>query len=233
MKILALALLIVLQANEKPWEPAPRVREYPWMSTAVWRQMHEGFLKRAKEGNCDILFLGDSITQGWGDNVVWQKSYAPRKAVNFGIGGDTTQNVLWRIQNGELEGLAPKAVVLMIGTNNLGLHRDKTEDVATGVKAVIRALGKKLPKAKVLLLGVFPREEKKHMDGRRWVADLNRQIRGFDDQKTVYYLDIGPKLLAPDGTLTKEVAPDFLHLSEKGYQIWADTMEPLLSSLVK
>ncbi len=233
MKTLLAALLLLAQGGQNPWDPAPRTQEYPWMSTAVWKARHEAFLMRAKAGGCELLFLGDSITEGWGDNAVWQKSYAPRKAVNFGIGGDTTQNVLWRIQNGELEGIAPKAVVLMIGTNNFGLRRDKTEDVATGIKAVLRALGKKLPKAKILLLGVFPREEKKHMDGRRWVSELNQRIRGFDDQRTVYYLDIGPKLLAPDGTLTKEVAPDFLHLSEKGYQIWADAIEPLLSGMLK
>src|SRR5262245_6131720 len=113
MKIAAVLLLLLAQAKENPWEPAPRVREYPWMSTAAWKARHEKHLARAKEGSCDLLFVGDSITEGWGNNAVWQKSYAPRKAVNIGIGGDTTQNVLWRLLNGEVDGLSPKAVVLM------------------------------------------------------------------------------------------------------------------------
>jgi lysophospholipase L1-like esterase len=233
MKMLAFALLLLAQAKENPWEPAPRVREYAWMSTASWKQRHEAYLKRAKEGNCDLLFLGDSITEGWGNNAVWQKSYAPRKAVNLGIGGDTTQNVLWRVQNGEVDGLAPKAVVLMIGTNNFGLHGDAPGDVAKGVAAVVQALRKKLPAAKILLLGVFPRDEKPGTGGRKKILELNQEIARLGDKKAVLFLDIGPKLLAPDGTLPKDTAPDFLHLSEKGYQIWADAIEPSLSGLLK
>jgi lysophospholipase L1-like esterase len=230
MKTLALALLLLLQAKENPWEPAPRVREYAWMSTASWKARHEAFLKRAKEGKCDLLFLGDSITEGWGSNAVWKKAYAPRNAVNFGIGGDTTQNVLWRIQNGELDGLAPKAVVLMIGTNNFGLHGDAPGDVAKGVAAVVKTLREKLPRAKVLLLGVFPRDEKPGTGGRKKILELNAELAKLGG---VTFLDIGPKFLAPDGTLPKETAPDFLHLSEKGYQIWADAIEPELSKLLK
>ncbi|HEX7901244.1 MAG TPA: platelet-activating factor acetylhydrolase IB subunit [Planctomycetota bacterium] len=228
MKTLLLALLI-LQAKENAWEPAPRVREYAWMSTASWKARHEAFLKRAKEGKCDLLFLGDSITEGWGNNAVWKKAYAPRNAVNFGIGGDTTQNVLWRIQNGELEGLAPKAVVLMIGTNNFGLHGDAPADVAKGVAAVVKTLREKLPASKLLLLGVFPRDEKPNTGGRKKILELNAVLARIEGAR---FLDIGPKFLAADGTLTKDVAPDFLHLSEKGYQIWADAMAPTLDALL-
>jgi len=229
MRMLAL-LVLLLQAKENAWEAAPRVREYGWMSTSVWKGMHEGFLKRAKEGKCDLLFLGDSITQGWGNNEVWKKSYAPRNAVNFGIGGDTTQNVLWRIQNGELDGLAPKVVVLMIGTNNFGLHGDAPADVAKGVAAITRTLREKLPASKILLLGVFPRDEKPGTGGRKKILELNAELAKIGD---VSFLDIGAKFLAADGTLPKETAPDFLHLSVKGYQIWADAMEPELSKLLQ
>lgn len=230
MKTLALAVLLLSQAKESPWEPAPRAREYAWMSTAAWKARHEAFLKRAKEGACDLLFLGDSITEGWGNNAVWKKSYAPRNAVNFGIGGDTTQNVLWRIQHGELDGLSPKAVVLMIGTNNFGLHGDKPEDVAKGVAAIVKTLREKRPASRILLLGVFPRDEKPGTGGRKKILELNAELAKIAD---VSYLDIGPKFLAPDGTLQKDVAPDFLHLSEKGYQIWADAIEPELSKLLE
>ena len=229
MKTLLLALLL-LQAKENAWEPAPRVREYSWMSTAAWKQRHEKHVLRAKEGNCDLLFVGDSITEGWGGNAVWKKHFAPRKAVNIGIGGDTTQNVLWRLLNGEVDGLAPKAVVLMIGTNNFGLHGDAPGDVAKGVKAVVEALKKKLPSSKILLLGVFPRDEKPGTAGRKKILELNAALAKTEG---VDYLDFGAKFLTPEGALTKEIMPDFLHLSEKGYQIWADAIEPWVSKHVQ
>lgn len=228
MKTLLLALLL-LQAKENAWEPAPRVREYSWMSTSAWKARHEKHLARAKEGNCDLLFVGDSITEGWGQNAVWKKHFAPRKAVNIGIGGDTTQNVLWRLLNGEVDGLSPKAVVLLIGTNNFGLHGDAPGDVAKGVAAVVDTLKKKLPAAKILLLGVFPRDANAGTPARKKILELNAALAKTEG---VDYLDLGPKFLSPDGALAKEVMPDFLHLSEKGYQIWADAIEPWVSQVL-
>jgi lysophospholipase L1-like esterase len=228
-----IALILALQAAENPSEPAPRTREYPWMSVASWKQRHENFLKRAKEGKIDLLFLGDSITEGWGNNSVWQKNYAPLNAANFGIGGDTIQNVLWRLLNGEIEGISPKAAVLMIGTNNFGLHGDQFDAVARGIANLVQTLRKKLPKTKVLLVGIFPRDPQANTDFRRKIRKVNDQIAGLDDHKNVRYLDVGPKFLTPDGALPKEIAPDFLHLSEKGYEIWADAMAPLLKEMMK
>jgi lysophospholipase L1-like esterase len=227
-----LATSLLLQA-EPADQPAPRKKEYPWMSVAAWTSMHEAFLKRAKEGNVDVLFLGESITQGWGNNAVWQQHYAPLKAANFGIGGDTTENVLWRIQNGEIEGLSPKVVVLMIGTNNFGLEGHAPDAVVKGIAAIVKTLRTKLPKSKVLLLGIFPRDEQPNTGGRQAIKKVNEQIARFEDRKSIRYLDIGPKFLAPDGKIPKDVMPDFLHLSEKGYQIWADAMDPLLKELLK
>jgi len=227
-----LALLLGLAQTETAVDPAPRKKEYPWMSVAVWTQMHEGFLKRAKEGKIDLLFLGDSITQGWGGNAVWQKYYGPLNAANFGIGGDTTENVLWRIQNGEIDGIAPKVVVLMIGTNNFGLEGHQPDAVAKGVATIVQTLRKKLPSSKILLLAIFPRDEKPGTENRNRIKKVNDQIVALDDKKNVRFLDIGAKLANPDGTLSKEVMPDFLHLSEKGYQIWADAMDPLLKQLM-
>src|SRR5262252_3849901 len=163
---LALGVLVafgLLQA-ETAYDPAPRKKEYPWMSLATWNQLHEGFLKRAKEGKIDLLFLGDSITQGWGNNAVWQKHYGALHAANFGIGGDTTENVLWRIQNGEIEGISPKVVVLLIGTNNFGLEGHPPDGIAKGVATIVQTLRKKLPSTKVLLLAIFPRDEKPGTD---------------------------------------------------------------------
>lgn len=226
------ALFCAALRAEDPAVPAPRTREYSWMKVATWNERHEQYLKRAKEGKCDLLFLGDSITEGWGNNDTWKKFYAPRHAVNFGIGGDTTQNVHWRITNGELEGLLPKAIVLMIGTNNFGLHNDKPEDVVRGVEALVKALRMKLPDTDILLLGMFPRDAKPDTDFRKRIKTANEGLAKLADDKSVFYLDIGGKFLAEDGTLPKEIMPDFLHLSPKGYEIWAEAIEPSVKKLL-
>lgn len=230
--MLALVLIAALGQAETAFDPAPRKKEYPWMSLAVWNQMHEANVKRAKDGKLDLLFLGDSITQGWNNNAVWQKAYGTLKAANFGIGGDTTENVLWRIQNGEIEGLSPKVVVLLIGTNNFGLEGHQPDAVAKGVAAIVQTLRKKLPSTKVLLLAVFPRDEKPDAGSRKAIKKLNELIAPLADKKNIRFLDIGAKLANPDGTLSTDVMPDFLHLSEKGYQIWADAMDPLLKEMM-
>jgi lysophospholipase L1-like esterase len=237
MKSLVSLVLLVFSfsvgsAAEDPAVSAPRTKEYSWMSVATWNARHAQYLARAKEGKCDLLFLGDSITEGWGNNDTWKKRYAPRNAVNFGIGGDTTQNVLWRITNDELEGLAPKAIVLMIGTNNFGLHNDKPEDVARGVEALVKTLRAKRPYSKILLLGMFPRDAKPGTDFRKRISTANELIAKLADDKHVTYLDIGGKFLAEDGTLPKEIMPDALHLSAKGYEIWGETMEESLKKVL-
>jgi lysophospholipase L1-like esterase len=233
MKVaLGLLLLFGLTQAESASDPAPRKKDYPWMSLATWNQKHEAFLKRAKEGKVDLLFLGDSITEGWGNNDVWQKHYGALNAANFGIGGDTTGNVLWRVMNGEIEGLSPKVAVLLIGTNNFGLEGHPPDAVVKGVGTIVQTLRKKLPSTKVLLLAIFPRDEKPNTDARKNIKKVNDQIAKLEDRKNVRYLDIGAKLANPDGSLAKEIMPDFLHLSEKGYQIWAEAMDPLLKEML-
>src|SRR5262249_12611506 len=179
-----------------------------------------------------VLFLGDSITQGWGGaKEVWEKSFGPLKPANFGIGGDQTQHVLWRITEGkELEGIQPKSIVLMIGTNNMG--GNLPEQIADGVTAIVKELNKQRPKAKVLLLGIFPRSAKPTDAVRDKIKLVNERIAKLDDGKQVYYLDIGAKFLDKDGNLTKEIMPDYLHLSKQGYQIWADAILPKLQELL-
>jgi beta-glucosidase len=194
-----------------------------------WTNLHKSFLDRAKKGDVDLLFIGDSITQGWGDNETWKKHYTPRKAANFGIGGDGTQHVLWRVENGELEGIKPRAIVMMIGTNNIG--SSTPDEIAEGNKAILKALHKRLPEAKVLLLGVFPRSEKPDA-ARAAVKAVNEKIAKYDDGETVHYLDIGPKFVKDDDTISPEIMPDYLHLSPKGYEIWAESIEPSLKKLL-
>ncbi|MGV3663748.1 MAG: platelet-activating factor acetylhydrolase IB subunit [Prosthecobacter sp.] len=199
---------------------------------------HEKFVGIAKEGKAQLVFLGDSITAGWAGNGkdVWAKSFSQYTPANFGIGGDRTQHVLWRIENGELENIKPKAVVLMIGTNNSGA--DPAEGIAKGVTKIVETIRTKQPQAKILLLAVFPRGEKpssaeKPNPGRDKLKQVNDIIAKLDDGKNVFFLDIGAKFMQPDGTLTKEIMPDFLHLSPAGYQIWADAISPKLAELMK
>lgn len=197
-----------------------------------WVARHESFNKRVAEGNVDLLLIGDSITQGWegAGKDVWAKYYTPRHAVNLGIGGDRTQHVLWRLDNGNIKGIHPKAAVLMIGTNNSGSNTP--EQIAEGVTAIVQKLRKELPETKILLLAVFPRGADKS-DPRRQVNEAtNAIVSKLDDGKMVYYLDIGPAFLADDGTLSKEIMPDLLHLNPKGYQIWAEAIEPKLAVLM-
>ncbi len=204
----------------------------PEPRSAAWLRQHEGFLERGRRGEVDLLFLGDSITNGWnGAGGIWSRYYAPRKAANFGIGGDRTQHVLWRLDNGEVDAIKPKVVVLMIGTNNLG--RNSEDEVAEGVKAVVDRLRSKLPGSKVLLLGIFPRGSNRDKtvptvgpDPR--IARINARIAGLDDGRAVRYLDIGAHFLDDAGQVSRTIMPDFLHLNRAGYQIWADAIEPKL-----
>lgn len=213
---------------------------------ANWVKRHEGFVEIAKKGGVDLLFVGDSITDFWrrpephtGGKKIWDATYASRRAANFGISGDRTQHVLWRLQNGELDGISPKAVVLMIGTNNTGFERDSTTprntpaEAAAGVAAIVRTLRTKLPQAKILLLAVFPRGEKPDHPQRLQVAELNRLIAPLADGKSVRFLDIGQKFLNADGTMPKDIMPDFLHPGEKGYEIWAAAIEQPLAEVLK
>ena len=205
-----------------------------------WVKRHEGFVAQAKQGGIDILFMGDSITDFWrnrGSNV-WNQYYAPRHAANFGISGDRTQHVLWRMDNGELDGIHPKVVVLMIGTNNTGKERDKktprntVPETIAGVQAVVADIRAKLPGSKLLLLAIFPRGDG-GPEQQAQIDEINPVIAKLDDGKLVKFLDIGAKFLDADGTLPKSVMPDLLHPNEHGYQIWADAMNPTLDEMLK
>lgn len=192
---------------------------------------HDSFVKIANEGKAELLFLGDSITQGWsGAKDIWSKSFGAYNPANFGIGGDKTQHVLWRIQNGELDRFAPKAIVLMIGTNNSGA--DSEVAIAAGVTKIVKTIREKTPKSKILLLGIFPRGEKPNPI-RDKINAVNGIIAKLDDKQHVFFLDIGNRFLEPDGSISKEIMPDFLHLSQKGYQIWSEAISPTLTELMK
>jgi lysophospholipase L1-like esterase len=194
---------------------------------------HSQFNARVKQGNVDLIFIGDSITQGWekAGKEVWQKYYGNHNAVNLGISGDRTQHVLWRLDNGNIDDIEPKVAVVMIGTNNLSNNRNTVEETADGVIAICGRLRTRLPKTKILLLAIFPREQYRN-ELRDKVAQTNKSISRIADGRMIHYLDIGGKFLEPDGSISKEIMRDYLHLSPKGYQIWAQAIEPKLAGLM-
>ena len=200
---------------------------------AGFAKSHESFVNIAKQGEAQLVFLGDSITAGWnGKKDIWEKAFGQYKPANFGIGGDRTQHVLWRIQNGELDGIKPKAVVIMIGTNNSA--SDPAEGIARGITKIVETVREKQPQAKILLLAVFPRGEKAADNAQREkLKQVNAMIAKLDDGKNIHYLDIGDKFLQPDGSLSKDIMHDYLHLTPAGYQIWADAIGPKLAELMK
>lgn len=182
---------------------------------------------QAKAASIQLIFDGDSITHGWrsAGKSLWEERYAKFNAFNFGISGDRVENVLWRIQQGQLQGLNPKLVFIMIGTNNFG---GLPENIAGGIKEVIHAYQEACPEAVIVLQAIFPRREKPSDPARAWVKNVNDLISKHADGKKVLFVDFSDKFLQPDGTISPEVMPDFLHPASKGYQIWADAIQPIL-----
>jgi lysophospholipase L1-like esterase len=197
-------------------------------------------LKRARDnpGPCDVVFIGDSITQGWegkppnGGKNVWEKYYGHRKCLNFGVGGDRTQHVLWRFEHGQLDGLQPKAAVLMIGTNNSNKDDNSEADILAGVTAIVKQIQTRLPRTKLLIMGIFPRG-KTFSAQRGKLLQVNQALEKLADNKMVFYLDIGSQLIEPDGSISKEMMRDALHPGEKGYEIWAAAIEPKLKEWLR
>jgi lysophospholipase L1-like esterase len=194
---------------------------------------HNQYVENAKKGDIDLYMLGDSITDFWQHRhkANWDKSFAGWKAGDFGITGDRTEHVLWRIENGELDGVTPKAIVVLIGTNNLPANavygENSVADTFNGVKAIVDKLKEKEPQAHILLLAVFPRDDKPLADK---IDALNTLIAKLDDDRQVKYLNINAQFTGPDGKLLPGVMlRDKLHPDEKGYDLWAAAMRPILT----
>ncbi|OHB53584.1 MAG: hypothetical protein A2Y12_17805 [Planctomycetes bacterium GWF2_42_9] len=207
-----------------------------------WQPRHKAIVERVKQGNVDIIMIGDSITHGWegAGKPVWDQYYANRNVVNMGFSGDKTEHVIWRLQNGEIENINPKLAIIMIGTNNSG--GDYTsEEIADGVKAIVCQVRTKLPNTKILMLAIFPRGDAEQRKDKTKGASLNPQWERNDkasklfakvaDNKTIFYLNINKKFLNKKGQLPRDVMPDLLHPKEKGYAIWAKAMEPMIVKL--
>jgi lysophospholipase L1-like esterase len=225
--VVILSTVITAVAAEKHSAVAPAHR-HSW-----WTLRHWAVNERVRQGNVDMIFIGDSITHSWENNgkEVWQKYYGHRKAVNLGFSGDRTQHVLWRLDNGNIDGISPKVAVIMIGTNNSNGNDNTAEEIADGIITICKKLRAKLPKTKILLLAVFPRAEKP-CPQREKIAKANEIASKIADGKMIHYLDIGPKFLQQDKSISKEIMPDFLHLTPKGYQIWAEAIEPTVAKLM-
>ena len=198
---------------------------------------HQGFVNTANTGDFDIIFLGDSITALWttvqdgqgneGGKAMFDKYFAGMKIVNFGIPGDSTQGVLWRLQNGEGQGHKPKAVMLLIGTNNNG---NTGEEIAEGIGANVLELRKDFPDAKILLMAIFPRGTGPSDSNRRKMDAVNKIIAKLDDQKHVFFMNINDKFLDANGGLIGFRTSDHLHPVPAGYEIWASAVAPILKS---
>ncbi len=202
--------------------PVPRIE---------WLQQVKSFFENARKeaSSIRLVFDGDSITRGWMGNgkSVWLEHYAPLGAFNFAIGGDGTQHVLWRLSQGQLKGIHPRLVVLMIGTNNT--RQNTPEKIAEGVTAVVTEYRKHCPEAVILLLGILPRGEKPSDPLREKIASINQILAKLDDGEKIFFRDIGSKFLEPDGSISKKVMPDFLHLAPESYKLWAEAIQPVIN----
>ncbi|BFU96109.1 MAG: hypothetical protein NTNFB02_28310 [Nitrospira sp.] len=207
--------------------PAPQAESW-------WTTRHEHLLARLRQGNVGLLFIGDSITQGWATKGlrVWDKYYERRRAVNLGFAGDRTEHVLWRLDHGEMDGITPKLIVLMIGTNNSGHRQDPPAETAAGIEAILRTIQMGLPGTKILLLAIFPRGASADDQLRQLNAATNEHIRHFADNQQVFFLDLSQRFLDDQEHLSQELLPDYLHLSESGYDVWADGMETMVKTLL-
>lgn len=207
--------------------PAPQTA--PW-----WSTRHARAVARTQQGPVDLLFIGDSITQGWEEEGrrVWDAFYGRRRAVNLGFNSDQTDNVLWRLDHGEIDGITPKLAVVMIGTNNTTMREDPPEQTAAGIQAILTTLHTRLPQTKILLLALFPRGASSDDPHRLVNQAVNERLRTFADQRHVFFLDLGPRFLDKAGRLSEEVMPDALHPSERGYRLWAEAMEHLVKTLL-
>ncbi len=199
-----------------------------------WEKRVARSAAKAQQGGWELVFIGDSITDFWTNRgkAVWDKYYGQYKTLNLGISADRTEHVLWRLDHGEIDGYQPKLFVVMIGTNNTGhrpLEQESPEDTVAGIKAILDRLGERAPNSKVLLMAIFPRGATSQDGHRVRNEKVNAAIEKFADNKRVFWMNINDKLTESDGTVSKEIMPDLLHPNAKGYEIWAEAINPFVT----
>ncbi|WP_339898481.1 GDSL-type esterase/lipase family protein [uncultured Gilvimarinus sp.] len=215
-------------------EPVPRTKQFEWMSLSTWYQKHADDVKVAEAGEARVVFLGDSITDNWDKaQSTWDATFGPYQAANFGIGGDLTQNLLWRLDHGAIEALDPEVVVILIGVNNFLHNNTSAQDTFTGVQAVINRVLNGYPNAHIVLQGIFPYGEMPDTPERQRVKATNTLIKTLADNDRIDYYDFGPLFLEADGRISAEIMADRLHPSVRGYEIWAEALGPVVSELLE
>lgn len=243
--ILSALVLLMLGVSGEGQTSAPAGDVPVARADANSQLAHAQLLEKARRGRIDLYFLGDSITRRWGASDEqygallenWRQNFHGWNAANFGWGGDTTQNILWRLQNGELDNVNPKVVVLMAGTNNVGRKSPagpddpRVEETARGIKAIVELCRRKAPRANVILMGITPRND--NMAVMPLIDEINRRIAKLADGKRIRYVNINDRLADREGRLYEGMHNgDKLHLDLKGYQVWADALKPILHKLL-
>ncbi|HEY6077949.1 MAG TPA: GDSL-type esterase/lipase family protein, partial [Polyangiaceae bacterium] len=211
--------------------PIPRIGDQPWLISDTWREHHERLLRAAGRATAKVIFLGDSITAGWWSAPAYKEYFGKYSPLNLGIVSDTTQNVLWRIEHGALDGTHPQVVVTMVGVNNLA-GGFSAQDTASGVGAIVASVQRRLPEARVLLLGVLPARQEASNPLRQRIQDCNRLLQGFAKPGRVEVLDVGAVLLEPDGSIAKTTLRDYLHPTPEGYEKLSRAIAPKLEGLL-
>ncbi len=234
------AALAIRSAAQVAVQPVPR-------SDRNSQLAHEQLVEKAKKGGIDVYFEGDSITRRWGTSDPqydaflknWRRNFSGWNAADFGWGGDTVQNILWRVSNGELDGVRPRIVVVLAGTNNIGniprrgIDRAVADEVVTGIASLIAIVREKAPEATIVLTGITPRRDR---DGGTTlmptIDSINSRLARLGDAPRVRYIDINSRLASSDGRLVEGITADGLHLTVQGYQVWADALKPIFTELL-
>lgn len=226
---------LIVSRDHPPFEPVEKVRE--GKVDPRFLAAHEKFLERIKAGPIGVLLIGDSITAGWTRNrEPFERTFGAYQPANFGISGDRTQHVLWRFDNGELDiSPSPKVIVLMIGANNM--HWNTAADISQGIETIVSRVRTKHPTTKVLLLGTLPMgvdpKDPAVAPLREKVIEINQRSKALADGTNVVFLDFGEKMLNDDGTSSPAMRPDGVHLEARGYEIWAESISPVLATMMK
>jgi lysophospholipase L1-like esterase len=246
-KVLFAAIALILLQTSTPLraQPTTTMPSLPFDSATISAPRtdansilaHQQLLAKARAGGIDLYFLGDSITRRWGCSDPqwhamlqnWNQNFFGWNAANFGWGADRIQNILWRIENGELDNVNPKVIVLLAGTNNVGNH-EKPDDIVAGYQALLAAIRAKAPDAEIIITAIFPRNDHPNMVPE--IEQINAGLEKFADNKTIFFININEKLADPNGKLFPGMTVDKLHPTVKGYQIWADALRPLLTQLL-
>jgi lysophospholipase L1-like esterase len=220
------------QALEPADKPAPRTDRNSQIA-------HAELLEKAKKGRIDVYFVGDSITRRWGALdypellANWTSNFHGWNAANFAWGADKTQNILWRLENGELEGLRPKVIVILAGTNNVGTQPggdEKVADISRGLKAIVDACRRRVPEATIVLTAIFPRND--NMAVLPEITRINRYLASLADGRKIRFVDINDKLADESGRLLEGMSADGLHPTAKAYEIWADALKPIFAEIL-